>query len=267
MASSVFGAPRAAALRVQRRSHRQAQRSSSLRVRASATPTIFYFGGDDGFRGRTEVFKLALASKDLGWKMAPLDKPALKGDRDAYPFAQCPRYVDDEVDLVQSNTICRHIARKHGLYGDGSLMQMALVDMWLDGVESIRAPYAMLIYVDKLDAEALAAYKTRHVDPATTEEKNYGAHFAYLDGLLRKNNGGDGFCVGTGLTIADLQLWEIVDIHLHIAGDELRANYPALIAHHERIAQLPGIKEYLAGPLRMAQINANGLGQPAEAAA
>jgi hypothetical protein len=36
--------------------------------------------------------------------------------------------------------------------------------------------------------------------------------------------------------------------------------YPLLVAHHGRIAGLPGIKEYLASPARLDKVNNNNLG-------
>lgn len=36
--------------------------------------------------------------------------------------------------------------------------------------------------------------------------------------------------------------------------------YPLLVAHHARIAELPGVKEYLASPLRLEKVNNNNLG-------
>jgi hypothetical protein len=36
--------------------------------------------------------------------------------------------------------------------------------------------------------------------------------------------------------------------------------YPLLVAHHGRVAGLPGIKEYLASPARLDKVNNNNLG-------
>jgi hypothetical protein len=36
--------------------------------------------------------------------------------------------------------------------------------------------------------------------------------------------------------------------------------YPLLVAHHGRVAALPGIKEYLASPARLDKVNNNNLG-------
>jgi len=61
----------------------------------------------------------------------------MKADLEHYPCAQCPRFKDEDVDMVQSNSIMRHIGRKHGMYGTG-LAEAAQIDMILDAVESIK---------------------------------------------------------------------------------------------------------------------------------
>lgn len=45
-----------------------------------------------------------------------------------------------------------------------------------------------------------------------------------------------------------------------IAAITTHLQYPLLTGHHQRIAELPGIKEYLASPQRLEKINGNGLG-------
>jgi hypothetical protein len=59
-----------------------------------------------------------------------------------------------------------------------------------------------------------------------------------------------------------MQLFDIVDLHLReaLCPDEMRAHYPLLCQHHERIKAIPSIAQYLGGPRRQSQIVANGLG-------
>ncbi len=47
----------------------------------------------------------------------------------AYPMPWCRRYVDDEVDLVQSLAILRHVGRKHGLSGSTHAQQAAVEEV------------------------------------------------------------------------------------------------------------------------------------------
>ena len=66
---------------------------------------------------------------------------------------------------------------------------------------------------------AKAAYYTAHIDPSSQEGRNGGAHFGYLDILLKAS--GSGFMVGSGLTAADLCVFDIVDLHVRIFPEEM----------------------------------------------
>jgi hypothetical protein len=39
-----------------------------------------------------------------------------------------------------------------------------------------------------------------------------------------------------------------------------QTQYPELLAHHARVAALPGVKEYLSGPDRLDKVNNSDLG-------
>ena len=204
----------------------------------SATPTIYY---PTAFRGRAETIKLALAAKGLAWQQVGVTADDAKSDRVRYPFAQFPRFVDDQVDMVQKNAILRHIARRWGLYGDGSLAQAAQVDEWLEGCETMRGLHFKLIYVDKLSDESKKAFWDLNLDRASEARKEgtkpRGAHWFYLERLLERNGGGKGFCVGSQLTVADLEIFELFDIFTRIFPS-LRTEYPVLAAHTDRISQV-----------------------------
>lgn len=146
-------------------------------------------------------------------------------------------------------------SRKFSLYG-ASVADAAYIDAVLDAVESIRSKYIDLIYVAQLADDAKAAYAKKHVDPATASERNGGAHFTYLNTIL----GTRSFMVGDALSIADIAVFDIVDLHLRILDADMRAAYPALVAHHDRVAAVPGVAKYLASPLRLAKVNGNDLG-------
>ncbi|GAB4823389.1 hypothetical protein N2152v2_010435 [Parachlorella kessleri] len=222
-------------------------------------PRLQYFP----VRGRGEPIKLNLAAANVEWEFVDLtcDKgPAVIKDLEAFPFGQAPRYIDDSVDMVQSNAICRHLGRKHGMYG-ANLAEAAKIDQILDGVEDQRSKYLGLIYKDELADGPKKAYFETHVDPASAQSRNWGAHFAFLSNLLKKNEGGRGFMVGNQLSIADIAVLDLVDLHLRLdfAG-QFKQLHPELTAHHSRIAAVPGIKAYLESPLRVAKVNGNNLG-------
>ncbi|GLC45693.1 hypothetical protein PLESTB_001316100 [Pleodorina starrii] len=216
-------------------------------------PVIHYFP----IRGRAEVLRLAIVAGGDDFDTVDVNYAEQKGDREKYPFGQCPRLVDGDIDLVQSNSIARYLARKYKLEGKTE-KEMCAVDMIMEGVESLRVKYVNLIYNDQLAEAAKETYWKTYFDKETTTGRNGGAHIQYLANYLVKNGGA--FCVGDSLTIADLCLWEILDLHLRIFGDQIRETYPELVSYHSAISELPGIKDYLASPKRLPEPNANKLG-------
>uniref|UniRef100_A0A7S0WFA7 glutathione transferase n=1 Tax=Chlamydomonas leiostraca TaxID=1034604 RepID=A0A7S0WFA7_9CHLO len=218
-----------------------------------AKPTIYYFN----IRGRAEVMKLALEYAKVAYEIGLVDYQTMKADKEHYPFGQCPRYTDDQVDLVQSNTILRYIARKYNLDGKTDV-EKAIVDMAMEGVESLRGKYVALIYQDQLAEPAKEAFAKAHIHKDSTAGRNGGAHLDYLDWFLRKS--GTGHVAGTSITMGDLCVWEMLDLLLRVFPDIIKAEYPALAKFHADISEAPGIKEYLASDRRLAQVNNNNLG-------
>ncbi len=143
------------------------------------------------------------------------------------------------------------------MYGVDSLANQATIDAILDGVEAIRVKYTTLIYTAQLADDAKATYATEHCDPSSKHARNGGAHLAFLAALL----GDKEWMVGDAVSVADIAVFDLVDLHLRILGEELRGWYGStLVAHHARVAALPGVAAYLASPLRIEKVNGNGLG-------
>lgn len=59
-----------------------------------------------------------------------------------------------------------------------------------------------------------SAHPPSSARPAPPPLRAGGAHFAFLDGFLKRNSGGSGFVVGSKLSIADIQLFDLMDIFL-----------------------------------------------------
>ena len=154
----------------------------------------------------------------------------------------------------------RYLGRTRGLYGDdGSAATAAAVDMLMDAVEDFRNKYLLLIYSDQLAEPAKQAYEAKHLLPSGMEgaPRNGGCHYALLEAWLARAGGP--WAVGGSPTIADLQLFDLLDLHARVFPGAL-GSYPRLAGLHARVAGLGGIKEYLAGPRRPAKINGNSLG-------
>ncbi|GLC39874.1 hypothetical protein PLESTB_001311600 [Pleodorina starrii] len=233
------------------------QPAAAYHQQSTMAPKIIYFP----VRGRAEVMKLAIVASGDDFELEQVNFQDMKAHPELYPFGQCPRLVDGDNDMVQSNAIIRYLGRKYGLYGKSEKETIA-VDEILEGVESLRCKYLTLIYQDQLATKD--AYWTSHGDPASVDSRNGGAHLLYFSRLLARNKeaggGGGKAFVGSGLTLADLAVYDIVDLHVRIFGDQMQAAYPDLLSFHSAISELPGIKDYLASPRRLAAVNGNNLG-------
>lgn len=71
-----------------------------------------------------------------------------------------------------------------------------------------------LIYQDKLSDEAKAKYFTKHLDAATADTRNGGAHFLFLDKLAHrlKQDEHQPFLLSSHPNIADIQIFDIIDL-------------------------------------------------------
>lgn len=156
---------------------------------------------------------------------------------------------DDVLDtpLAQTDAITRHIGRLVGWYGI-SPVEDARIDQVLGGVESLRGKYSALVYGETYD---LQAYIGLHVDVLGVKQRNGGAHFQYLENLLRDDD--KDWAVGTKPSIADAQVFDIFDMHLHLLSESnLAMLFPKLMKHHAKFASLPGVAAYLKSSLRNA---------------
>lgn len=62
---------------------------------------------------------------------------------------------------------------------------------------------------------------------------------------LAQRQQGRPWFVGNGVTIVDFAAFDLVDLNMKYFPDTLAARFPRLVGHHDRLAQLPGVKEYL----------------------
>ncbi|KAL4420373.1 hypothetical protein ABPG77_002313 [Micractinium sp. CCAP 211/92] len=210
-------------------------------------PKLIYFN----IQGRAEPIRLALAAAGVDFDFEVVDKAAMKSDADHYPFHQVPRYVDDEVDMVQSSGIMRHVARKHGLYGRNNA-EMARVEEVLEGCNDL----IMKLFVDcigkmKEDPGATEAYWAARIDPASAGgPATFGAHMAFLGRLLARSS--SGYFLESGLSAADLAMTFNMQLHMSALGRErLAEQWSSLVALNDRVLALPRIAAYLASPLHL----------------
>lgn len=96
-----------------------------------------------------------------------------------------------DLQLAQSMAIVRYVARLTNIYGSDN-KESAIIDMIIEGEEDIRNRYTMLIY------SSLGLNFERDLDDYL---KNFlPNNLTSLEKLLKNNNGGTGFFVGSSVS-------------------------------------------------------------------
>jgi len=211
-------------------------------------PTLIYFAS----RGRAELIRLVLAEAGVDYQEfvvgegtppvggRPTDMAALKATGEL-PFDAVPVWEEPGgLRLAQSAAIANHIARAHGLRGRGALEE-ARCDEALGAVDDVRL---------EMRKVASVAPEQRAAQRAELATATLPRWLRYLDRLLRRNEGGQGYLVGQGLTVADLALWYLLEMVADNGFGGALARYPSLVAYAERIGSRPRIAAYRSSPRR-----------------
>lgn len=233
----------------------------SFAAATSTLPVLQYYPA----RGRAEPIRLVLSYVQQPWFETP---PAgilkivtiMHSELDGYPFRQVPRFVDEvhgDVDLVQTQAILRHLARKYDLYGGGCLVAAGRVDMLLDAVAELRHKIRVVVVDEGLSPDARQRYTDTVLAPRDQLKTcaMQGPGLYCLEHVLagrRYSEGEDGWMVGDRPTVVDFAAFDLVDLNLESFGEVVRERFPHLVAHHGRVAQLPGIAAYLSSASRHA---------------
>ena len=125
----------------------------------------------------------------------------------------------------------------------------ARIDELLDGLEDMRVKTKGLVYTDKFSEEGFKRYAaTVLAPPPLPAGSTGGSIMAIFEMLVARCGEGATYCE-SGLTLADIQLFNMVDVHLPLFPRHMAA-FPALLALHARVAALPAIATYLASEKR-----------------
>jgi len=211
-------------------------------------PALVYFPS----RGRAELIRLVLAEAGVDYQEHPIGKgtPPVNGRptdftelkaSGALPFEAVPVWEEPGgFRLAQSLAIANHLARAHGL-GGRTPIEAARCDEWLGAIDDVRLELRKLV---STPAEGRAALR------AELRTVTLPRWLGFLDRHLRTNQGGSGFAVGTGVTIADLALWYLLEMIRDNGFGEPLDRQPALVAFAGRIASRPRLAAWLVSSRR-----------------
>lgn len=196
-----------------------------------STYKLHYFNG----RGRAEVSRLIFATvgqkfEDIRYEQS--EWPALKA---RMPLGQMPLLEIDGVQLPQSLSIARFLAKQFQLAGRDNLEQ-AKVDAVADTVSE---PMALLI---PLRGEKDEAKKKENLRKFFAED--LPKHLRNLETLAKSFSNGGPFFVGNHLTWADLHFYDVGESLLQVDGTALN-NFPWLKRNRQEVERHPKIAAYL----------------------
>jgi len=204
------------------------------------TPLLTYFD----VRGRAEVVRLILEETGTPYRekrVTMADWPMLKP---TLPFAQLPTYEADNLFIVHSHAIYRHLARVHNLYGSSEH-------------EHVRCDLVEETFVD---AQANVGGFYWHAEFAKRRDEYEATTLPDLLGklqrLLEQNNSGNGFWVGDNLTYVDFCAWHLLD-YVRPFSQRTLDRFEKLNAFKQRIEARPRIAAYLQSERRPKTLTAS----------
>eukprot|EP01013_Petalomonas_cantuscygni_P012702 TRINITY_DN26661_c0_g1_i1.p1 TRINITY_DN26661_c0_g1~~TRINITY_DN26661_c0_g1_i1.p1 ORF type:complete len:292 (+),score=55.64 TRINITY_DN26661_c0_g1_i1:54-929(+) len=204
---------------------------------------FFYFP----VRGRGELSRLILAAgaPSSDYVIHDLQDFQFKSNPNCL-FGQAPFANIDGRPVAQSHAIERTLATKYQLYGKSS-DDRAIIDMVLETVDEAHTEISKLLYKS----------------PSGSAKDVFNAGLARLKKLAKvyesddtaaAGKEGSAYLLKSGLSVADLAVFDLVDI-LRMYADYLKkknpiAEYPRLVAAASAVAAVPGVAAYVASPAR-----------------
>ncbi|XP_070548537.1 S-crystallin SL11-like [Ptychodera flava] len=175
---------------------------------------VIYFNA----RGRAEPSRLVLSAAGVEFEDVRFTNEEWQTEKATgkYEFGQLPCLETDGVIIGQSRAIARYLANEYGLAGKTNL-DKAKADMITDACEDLLQGMAKIHY-EKDEA--------KKKELQTEYGKKIATILAALEKILTANNGGDGFFVGDGVSVADLSFFAQMEYNLSSAAD-LLDSYPS----------------------------------------
>merc|ERR1712166_1099323 len=202
--------------------------------------------------GNAEIIRLMLAvcgesfthQVALEPELAPHLNHAAQFDRmcaaGVLAFDQFPLLQIDGLNLVQKHAAVRYLARKHGLYGQTNA-EATMIDILFDGLVDFGG------------------------NGAAVNQKAQDKYLPRIERALRA--GSDGFLVGGALSMADVQLFYVIDYvycgdvtpnpffsdaeTVYTGNTQVLEGYPLLAKHYTMMGALPSLMAYLGSELRL----------------
>jgi len=192
-------------------------------------PVLTYFDG----RGRAEIIRMLLCAGNIKFKEVDLterqEMVKLMADGDLM-FNQVPLLKIDGMKLVQTNAINNYIATKAGLNGKDA-KEKAMIDMYFEGSRDMFMALLPMLFMGS-EEDCIAKAEPGIDKKLPVYEKALGSSSS-------------GFLVGSGLTLADVGLMEVLLSVVEFYGDQKLSSYPHLKKYVDMVSNLESMKCYI----------------------
>ncbi|XP_062612153.1 glutathione S-transferase 3-like [Saccostrea cucullata] len=186
-------------------------------------------------KGRAEVIRLALTAAGQEFEDKRFTREEWLKVKPTIPQNQLPCLQVDGRIIPQSRAILRYVGRVFGLYGE-NIDESTQIDVII-GANDDFFKVVMGVYYEKDETKQAELKKD-------LEETKLPQFFKLMEGILKENNGGDGFFVGNKMTIADLLIFDTADQVGSFV--KLPPLPPKLGALMEKVKNNSRIKEYIS---------------------
>ncbi len=211
-------------------------------------------------QGRGEFIRLALEAAGADYVDVvrtqggmPKMMALMQGASEPRPPFAPPFLRDGELLIAQVGNILLHLCSKLGLAPadeSGRLwthqLQLTVTDLVAE-IHDTHHPIASGLYYEDQKPEA----KRRTDDFLKSRAPKY---LGWFETVLTRNPAGAGHLVGSGLTYADLSLFQVIAGLRYAfpkAMQRIEAEVPKVVALHDAVAALPKLKAYLQSPRRI----------------
>ena len=209
-------------------------------------------------QGRGEFVRLALEAAGIGYDDCARTQgaEALLDDMERHaaergPFA--PPYLEtDDMVIAQVATILLYLGDRHEIGGSGTAdrlwlnqLQLTIADIVTEAHNVHHPLDGNAYYEDQKDAALIAA--------AAFREERIPKFLGYFERAANANTGE--WLIGDRWSYGDTSLFQLVEGLRYMFPKRMAAiehDYPVVIRIHDRVAELPGIRAYLASDRRLA---------------
>ncbi|XP_041106073.1 glutathione S-transferase, alpha tandem duplicate 1 [Polyodon spathula] len=150
----------------------------------------------------------------------------------ALMFQQVPLVEIDGMKLVQTKAILSYIAAKYNLYGK-DLKERVMIDMYVEGIRDLMELIVKHPFLPPAEKES---------NTKLIQTKAIDRYFPVYEKALARSGGG--YLVGSQLSQADVQVFEVV-LMVEEKFPSVLSNFPQLEAFQTRMKSVPAIQKFL----------------------